>query len=112
VGIEEPLDFRDLAGVEGEPAPVPYFEVLIVTPIGPREEAVLREELHRLRRPTDQFVYEIVVVPSFEDAVIAVLFNCSTTRHGGTPHSATTHPPTSSLSTPRVTLTLPYARWY
>jgi arginine decarboxylase len=31
--------------------------------------------LHRLRRPTDEFVYEIVVVPSFEDALIAMLFN-------------------------------------
>jgi arginine decarboxylase len=75
VGIEEEVDLRDPSGAERQAAAVPYFEVLIVTPIGSREEAALREELRRLRRPSDEFVYEIVVVPSFEDAVIAVLFN-------------------------------------
>ena len=28
-----------------------------------------------MRRPEDSFVYDVVVVPSFEDALIAVLFN-------------------------------------
>src|SRR5207247_1973378 len=33
------------------------------------------QELRRLRRPEDQFIYEGVVVGSFEDAILAVLFN-------------------------------------
>jgi arginine decarboxylase len=53
----------------------PYFELLVVDDMTVAQEQALREELHRLRRPDDEFVYEIVVVPSFTDAVGAVLFN-------------------------------------
>ncbi|MEE4378553.1 MAG: aminotransferase class I/II-fold pyridoxal phosphate-dependent enzyme [Candidatus Competibacteraceae bacterium] len=53
----------------------PYFEVLIVDNISPREEEALRAGLRKMRRAEDDFVYEVVVVPSFEDALIAVLFN-------------------------------------
>ena len=52
-----------------------YFEVLVVDDLPPEEEAELRSELRRVRGDDDDFVYDIVVVPSFEDAVIAVLFN-------------------------------------
>jgi arginine decarboxylase len=53
----------------------PYFEVLIIDDMTPRQEESLREELHKLRRPEDDFIYELVVVPSCEDAITAVLFN-------------------------------------
>jgi arginine decarboxylase len=53
----------------------PYFEVLVVDDMSAAQERRLREGLHRLRRPEDEFVYELVVVPSFTDAVTAVLFN-------------------------------------
>ncbi|MCP4980580.1 MAG: ornithine decarboxylase [Gammaproteobacteria bacterium] len=53
----------------------PYFEVLFVDESGPDDVKRLRENLHQLRRPEDQFIYDIVVVPTFEDALIAVLFN-------------------------------------
>jgi arginine decarboxylase len=53
----------------------PYFEVLVVERNGLHHEDQLGEELRRLRRGDDEFVYEVVVVPSYEDAVIAVLFN-------------------------------------
>lgn len=53
----------------------PYFEVLIVDNISPREEEALKIGLRKMRRIEDKFVYEIVVVPSFEDAIIAALFN-------------------------------------
>lgn len=53
----------------------PYFEVLVVDTITPKEEEHLKAGLRRLRRSEDRFVYEVVVVPSFEDALIAVLFN-------------------------------------
>ena len=39
------------------------------------QEYSLREELRRWRRPDDQFVYEIVVVPSFDDALMAARLN-------------------------------------
>ena len=35
----------------------------------------IREIFRRLRRPEDEFVYEPVIVGSFEDAVLAVVFN-------------------------------------
>ncbi len=53
----------------------PYFEVLIVDNISPAQEQSGRNGLHEMRRPEDRFIYEPVIVPSFEDAVIAVLFN-------------------------------------
>ena len=75
-------------GEEDEPTPIGrersdrsaqqdrhYFEVLVVDQIEPDEERALREALVSLQSKNDQFVYDVVVVPSFEDAVIAVLFN-------------------------------------
>ncbi|MCP4470361.1 MAG: ornithine decarboxylase [Gammaproteobacteria bacterium] len=53
----------------------PYFEVLFVD-VSPHEDTRhLRDRLRELRRTEDQFIYDIVSVPSFEDALIAVLFN-------------------------------------
>ena len=53
----------------------PYFEVLFVDEMTDSEERRLRAGLANMRRPEDQFHYEIVSVPTFEDALIAVLFN-------------------------------------
>lgn len=53
----------------------PYFEVLIVDDLPPGEEDRLRERLLAFRSDTDPFVYDVVIVPSFEDALIAVLLN-------------------------------------
>lgn len=53
----------------------PYFEVLIVDALTPGQERAQRHSLYRMRRPEDPFVYEAVVTPSLEDALIAVLFN-------------------------------------
>jgi arginine decarboxylase len=53
----------------------PYFEVLVVDALGETEEEHLRAGLRRMRREEDNLVYEVIVVPSFEDALIAVLFN-------------------------------------
>ncbi len=55
----------------------PYFEVLIVDNVSPREEERLRQKLVKLRRNEDEFIYNAVVVPTFEDALIAILFNYS-----------------------------------
>jgi len=53
----------------------PYFEVIIVDSMSSHHEHQLRLGLREMRRPEDPFVYETVVVPSFEDALIGVLFN-------------------------------------
>jgi arginine decarboxylase len=49
--------------------------VLIVDAMTPGQERAQRQSLHRMRRPEDPFIYEAVVVPSLEDALIAVLIN-------------------------------------
>ena len=53
----------------------PYFEVLIVDQVTDYQERYQRQSLLRLRRDEDPFIYESVVTPSVEDALIAVLFN-------------------------------------
>jgi arginine decarboxylase len=52
-----------------------YFEVLVVDDTTYEGEQALRDGLSAARRPEDPFIYEPVVVPSFEDALIAVLMN-------------------------------------
>ncbi len=53
----------------------PYFEVVVVDSLGEHQERWLRTSLARIRRDEDAFIYEPVVVPSIEDALIAILFN-------------------------------------
>ncbi|MCG6902492.1 MAG: aminotransferase class I/II-fold pyridoxal phosphate-dependent enzyme [Rhodobacter sp.] len=53
----------------------PYFEVLIVDNVNEHQERFLRNNLHRVRRTEDPFIYEPVVVPSLEDALMGILFN-------------------------------------
>ncbi|NQW00628.1 MAG: aminotransferase class I/II-fold pyridoxal phosphate-dependent enzyme [Rhodospirillales bacterium] len=53
----------------------PYFEVLIVDDMPLSQQRQQRDNLAALKREEDSFTYEPVFVPSFEDALIAVLFN-------------------------------------
>jgi arginine decarboxylase len=54
----------------------PYFEVLVVRDgVTPEQAQRIRNEIHKLRRPEDPFVYEVVHVPSFEDAMIGTICN-------------------------------------
>ncbi|WP_299951994.1 aminotransferase class I/II-fold pyridoxal phosphate-dependent enzyme [uncultured Ruegeria sp.] len=53
----------------------PYFEVMIVDNVNEQQEKFLQTSLQRMRRSEDPFIYETVVVPSVEDALIGVLFN-------------------------------------
>jgi arginine decarboxylase len=53
----------------------PYFEILFVSPAERAMWPGIRETFRRLRRVEDEFVYEPVVVGSFEDAALAVVFN-------------------------------------
>jgi arginine/lysine/ornithine decarboxylase len=69
----------ELDGVVVEQAvPVrPYFEVLVVETLTAGQERVLREEVRSWRRPDDEFVYELVVVSSGEEAAVAVSLNAN-----------------------------------
>ena len=54
----------------------PYFEVLVVDDnLNAQQQQRMREEMRKLRRPEDPFIYEMVWVPSFEDAVAGVIIN-------------------------------------
>ncbi|HYZ60839.1 MAG TPA: hypothetical protein VE650_00160 [Acetobacteraceae bacterium] len=55
----------------------PYLEVLFVNSQPASRWPALADELRRLRRPEDQFVYEPVFVGSFEDAFCAAAVNPS-----------------------------------
>ena len=55
----------------------PYFEVLIVTSMHPATWPGFKEELRKLRRPQDAFIYEAVFVGSFEDAILGTILNGS-----------------------------------
>lgn len=55
----------------------PYFEVLVVSPARPSMWPELAQDLRRLRRAQDKFIYDTVFVGSFEDAVLATILNTS-----------------------------------
>lgn len=52
-----------------------HFEVLFVDDISEEEEAKLNNSLRLLRSSNDKFTYGVVVQTSFQDAMIALLFN-------------------------------------
>jgi arginine decarboxylase len=53
----------------------PYFEVLYVMPTPPSKWPTHAQQVRRLRRSQDQFIYEPVFVGNLEDAVLAALIN-------------------------------------
>ena len=52
-----------------------YFEVLVVEKMSEAQERALRKEVRSWRRPDDEFVYELVVVSSGDEALIAARLN-------------------------------------
>lgn len=56
------------------PAPR-HFVVLAVANMSPERTAMLRHELHALRTAEDDLWYDVVVVPTAVDALVAVLIN-------------------------------------
>jgi arginine decarboxylase len=52
-----------------------YFEVLLVEDLTANEEQALRTSMRDLQQAGDGFTSELVVVRSFQDALVAVLFN-------------------------------------
>ena len=53
----------------------PYFEVLIVDEMTAAEEDALRRRVQQKRSADDAFMFDVVIVPSYEDALIATLVN-------------------------------------
>lgn len=52
-----------------------HFVVLFVDDITQEEEHQLHKELYNIRSANDQFAYSALVVPSFQDAMIALIVN-------------------------------------
>ena len=52
-----------------------YFEVLFVEDMSTVDEVALREKVRELRDPGETFLYDIIVQHSFQDALIAIMFN-------------------------------------
>jgi len=52
-----------------------YFEVLFVENLTTTEENSLHEKLSELREPNERFTYDFIVQHSFQDAMIALMFN-------------------------------------
>ncbi|MCB0769997.1 MAG: aminotransferase class I/II-fold pyridoxal phosphate-dependent enzyme [Flavobacteriales bacterium] len=52
-----------------------YFEVLFVDEIDHEEEAALKHSLRKSRDRSDPYTYDVVVVRTVQDALIALLFN-------------------------------------
>ncbi len=74
-GEDEFLEEEELETLEERKRRRPYFEVLFVDDLSHVQQHQQEEGLHGMRREEDPFTYEPVFVPSFEDAIIAVLFN-------------------------------------
>ncbi|MBE0414088.1 aminotransferase class I/II-fold pyridoxal phosphate-dependent enzyme [Yoonia sp.] len=72
---QEEHDDEALQSLEMRALTKPYFEVLIVDNVSDPQERWLKSNVLNMRRAEDPFIYEAVVVPSLEDALIAVLFN-------------------------------------
>ncbi|WP_253257444.1 beta-eliminating lyase-related protein [Arthrobacter sp. Hiyo1] len=53
----------------------PRFDVLFVDDMTEQEAEALKAELLAQRRPSDAFTYELIVVPSYEDALVALVLN-------------------------------------
>ena len=70
-----PTEPRTLEQQPGKSRDRLYFEVLVVESMTEAQESALRNEVRSWRRPDDEFIYELVVVPSGDEALIAARLN-------------------------------------
>lgn len=70
-----PADPRTLESQPANRREQLYFEVLVVEKMTEAQERALRKEVRSWRRPDDEFVYELVVVGSGDEALIAARLN-------------------------------------
>ncbi len=69
----------------------PYFEALFVTPSPQSRWPAQVQQIRKLRRAQDEFIYEPVLVGTFEDAILAVILNAnleSVVIYDGFPYSS------------------------
>ncbi|QJR14322.1 aminotransferase class I/II-fold pyridoxal phosphate-dependent enzyme [Usitatibacter palustris] len=66
---------RQMPTAAGDPKARPYFEVLVVSPSPSTKWPGQIQNMRKLRRNLDAFIYEPVVVGSFEDAILGVMLN-------------------------------------
>jgi arginine decarboxylase len=97
-GEQLPVTFADKLPGAGEDSTAyrPYFEALFVSPARSAAWAELAQELRKLRRPQDKFVYEPLFVGSFEDAVLGAILNGSVEAvviYDGMPFASSHHSP-------------------
>jgi arginine decarboxylase len=52
-----------------------YFEVLLVDNLHNKEEAILKKKFQKIRSEEEQYAYDILVTKTFQDTLIALLFN-------------------------------------
>ncbi len=52
-----------------------YFEVLFVEELSEKEEHYLKQKIKRLHHPNSKLSYDVLIQHSFQDALIALLFN-------------------------------------
>ena len=71
----EELEDEALLSPEARALTKPYFEVLFVDNVSEQQDRWLRSSIQRMHRTEDAFTYQPVIVPSLEDALIAILFN-------------------------------------
>ncbi|MEI8080336.1 MAG: aminotransferase class I/II-fold pyridoxal phosphate-dependent enzyme, partial [Actinomycetes bacterium] len=57
------------------PDSLPFTVLIVDSGIDAEEEALLNAAVRAGRMASDEFVYDVLVVPSFEDAIVAVLLN-------------------------------------
>jgi arginine decarboxylase len=69
------LEDEALLSPEARALAKPYFEVLVIDDISEQQVRWLRSSMQHMRRNEDPFIYESVIVPSLEDAIIGILFN-------------------------------------
>ncbi|MGB3279972.1 MAG: ornithine decarboxylase, partial [Pseudorhodobacter sp.] len=74
-GRDDDHDEEALLPPEARALAKPYFEVMIVDDVNEHQERWLKANMTSMRRSEDDFIYEPVVVPSLQDALIGVLFN-------------------------------------
>jgi len=71
---EEPIGTEDISD-DAAGSRKKHFETLFIEDMAASDEAALKRKISELQDPTDQFEYDIVVQRSFQDALIALLFN-------------------------------------
>lgn len=75
--LDELLDDSERAELTDDNDPRPRFEVLVIDETTEADRDSMRAENLKLRSPADAFIYDYVVVPSADDAIVALLTNPS-----------------------------------